>query len=368
MSPLLLLPLSVLLAETPSGAGANAQVRLVQGTAEIRRGKVAAARALATEQALVEAVWQRAEGLLDPQRRKEALRRSLGVKVRELIARFRTRKVQREGGKLTVLLEVTVDDAALTRRLGALGVPLLAPGVLLVAHCDAGPLREPLGAALARVGIRSVQGPWSALMVPAQVAAVRARPEAALVRARQAQTRAAVVASCHPEPPQVVAPGSTAVRLRLLVTLHAVGSATPILWQKDATAMALGADVAAAARAALDRALLRLTPGLSRELPRQLPAGPRRAIGLQILGALPLQATLGLADRLSREIEGVEEALPDRFARGETWLRVLTTLDLPGLRLALGRVTPPQGFQLSAQIVQPQGHLALFARLVEEQP
>lgn len=370
MSMTLVLAGALLATQTPASPapGARAPIHLVSASAKIQRGKTWLARARATDQALLLAVWQRAEGLLAPERRKEALRRSLGVKVRELVARYRTRKVEREGGTLTVRLEVTVDEAALRRRLRALGIPLLAPGVLLLAHCDAGPLGEPLTAALASAGIRGISGPWLAQTVPAQVAAVRTRPETALARAKQADSRAALVASCHPEPAEKVAPGVLAVRLRVLLSLHGAGGPTPTLWQKDATATALGADAAIAARNALERAVSRLASGLVRDLPRQLPAGPRRALRLQILGALPLPAVLGLADRLPREVPGVEEAHPHRFARGESWLRVMTTLDLAGLRLALGRVTPPPGFELSAQIVQPGGQLALAARLVEEKP
>lgn len=361
---------ALFLGETPAPPtpGARIEVRLVSGSAEIQRRRVGAARIRATNQALREAVWQRTAGILASERRTEALRLRLGQNVRELIARYRTRKVQRQAQTLTVLLEVTVDETALTRRLAALGVRILAPGVLLLAHCDAGPLREPLVAAFVSAGIRPVTGPWHDLAVAAQVAAARARPEAAQARARQAETRAAVVASCHREPGRIVGPGVVAERLRVLVTLHAVGAATPILWQRDAAATALGPDSAAAAKEALSRALGRLSPGLVSALPRQLPPGPGRALRVQILGALPVPAILVLAGRLSRELPGVEEALPDRFARGEAWLRVITTLDLPGLRQALGRLTPPAGFLLSTQIVQPGGRLTLSARLAEESP
>ncbi|MDY0003034.1 MAG: hypothetical protein RBU30_17170 [Polyangia bacterium] len=341
---------------------------MVSGSAEIRRGRVGPARFQATQAALLDAVWQRAAALLAPEHRKETLRRSMGVKVRELIARYRTRKVLREAKTVTVRLEVTVDEAALRRRLAALGIPLLAPGVLLVAHCDSGPMGEALTAALASSGIRAVPAPWSSATTPAHVAEVRARPEAALAKAREAETSAALVASCHPEPGQAVAPRVTSARIRVLVTLHGARAASPTIWQQDASATSLGPDAASAAREALKRALSRLARPLATELPRQLPAGPRRALRLQILGALPLQAALGLAGSLPREAPGVEAAHPDRFGRGETWLKVYTTLDVSGLRQALGRVTPPPGFTLSAQVVQPGGQLALSARLSEENP
>jgi hypothetical protein len=370
MSPSLILVGALLLGETSAAAPglAGAQSHLVAGTATIKRGRARRARTVATERALEDAVWQRASSLVAKARRSEALRRQLGRKVRELIARFRTRQVRREGAQLTVLLSVTVDEVALKRRLGALGVPVLAPGVLLLASCDDGPLGQPVAAALAAAGIRTVPGPWLPLAVPAQVAAVRARPGVAVGRARTAGVRVAVVASCHPEPPRTPAPGATGVRLRVLVTLHATSSAIPTLWRTESSAVALGADREAAARAALGRAVARLLPTLERGLPRHLPAGPGRTLRLQVLGALSLPAALALADRVGREVPGVEAVLPVRLARGETWFLVRTVLDLAGLRHALGRLAPPAGVQLATQIVQPGGHLALSARLVEEQP
>lgn len=160
----------------------------------------------------------------------------------------------------------------------------------------------------------------------------------------------------------------TGVRVRVLVTLHAAGSAIPTVWQVDSAAVALGGDRGAAARAGLARAVARLVPRLGQELPRRLPAGPARTLRVQVLGALALPGVLTLGARASREVTGVQAVVPRKLARGETWFDVHTVLDPAGLREALARLTAPSGYSLTAQIVQPGGHLALTARLLEEQP
>ncbi len=348
-------------------ASSGTRVQRITAEARVRRGRVRRARYMATQRALVEAVWRRLQSWVAPRQRTSRLRRSLGRRVRPLIARYRTKRLHRDGTRLYVTLAVTVDDQALKARLRRLGVRLLAPGVLVLSHCTAGKLAPPLVRTLKQSGVRAVLGPWPPLARDGIAAAARDDPRLAARRAREAGTRVALVATCVASPARPLN-GTTQLRARvdLRLTLHTVGALTPVLWQLDVPAEAVAATAKAARRGAFERAAHALSYRLTRALPSRLPDGPARRLRLRLAGGLPVADQLTLARRLAREVPGVRSVTPARFATGQTWLTVATVHGLGALKRALDRLPPPAGWTWRTQVVRPAGYLALTLTVKED--
>jgi hypothetical protein len=298
---------------------------------------------------LLEAVWRWVKPQLASGQGHARLRRLLARRVRKLIRRFRTRKVARRGGTLTVLLAVTVDEAAVRDRLRALKVRLKQPGVLLVAQCDAQPLAAALTRSLAGESIRVVPGPWPADQRAAMVQAAAGRPGVVRPWARQAHAAVVVVARCETRARgRIVAAGVTGVRTRLVVEAYAPRGRSGvhrILWLEQA-AYAHDADVQKAGGLAAARALAKLARRLGPALAPVLPAGLTRTLLVRLRGSLRLSTLLKITRQLSVQLQGVHAVTPRRFARGVTWLAVQTLYDPARLEQILTTFRPPPGWQL----------------------
>ncbi len=333
--------------------------------APIRRGRVRRARHRATQRALLDAVWQRLTPWVAPSQRTPKLRQALARRVRRLIARYRTKERRRVKGRLRVTLAVTVDDAALRKRLRQLGVRLRSPGLLLLTHCAAGDPQPALDPGLRRAGVRLRPGPWSAAQRARLVAAVRRDAREAVARARAQRAHGAVVISCRPAPATPL-PGTASRRgrVRLTATFHVVGANAITSWKVVSTGAGFGADPARARRAALDRAAQELGRRLGRELAVRLPAGPMRRLRLRLRGGLPVAAQLRLGAALAR-LEGVRTATPRRFRRGETWFALRTVHALDALKKRLAQAPLLDGWSWRVRVVRPAGYLDLQAKLEE---
>jgi len=323
---------------------------------------------VATHRALLEAVWRRTLPLLASAKGHKRLRRQLSRNVRRLIARYRTRKVTRGGGRLTVLLAVRVDRAALRKRLRTLGARLKLPGVLVLVDCSEATVATAVHRALAVAGIRPVAGPWPVAERAAVARAALAKPTQAVVRMRAANAVAVVLVSCRTQNlGKIVDAGVIGVsaHVKAVAYVPALGKGPRRLLEVKKTAHGHHADVKQATRTALALACGRLAPGLGRELPHRLPAGAVRTLMVRLRGGLGLGTQLRLTAQMVSQVKGVVSVKPRRFVRGETWLAVRTTNDLQSLRQALIALTPPAGWRLTVS-AGSTGTLELKAELKEE--
>lgn len=342
---------------------------LISGSARVVRGRVRRARGEATHRALLAAVWRQTLPLLAGPEGHKRLRQQLSGNVRRLIARFRTRKVTRAGGQLTVLLAVRVDSGALRQRLRSLGARLKLPGVLVLADCAEETVAASVRRALAGVGIRPVTGPWPAAEQLQVARAALARPGSALTRMRATSAVAVVLVSCRSKTQGKVAEAGVTGVSALVKALAYVSDpprAPRRLLSLKETAHGHHADVKQATRLALTRACGRLAAGLARELPHRLPSGAARTLLVRLRGGLGLGTQLQLARRMVSEVGGVTSVSPTRFVPGETWLAVRTTNDPTSLRQALTALTPPSGWRLTVAIGPLPGSLELKAELKED--
>jgi len=347
----------------------NSDVVLITGTARISRGRVRRARGAATHRALLAAVWRQVQPRLASTQGQRRLKQQLSKGVRQLIKRFRTRKVTRAGRELTVLLAVTVDKSALGARLLALKVPLKKPGVLLVAFCDDGQLAPAFTRALRSMSIRVVAGPWPEERRAAMVQIAKTNPAAILPWARTANAAVVVVVRCESRTlSRVAATGVIGVRSKLVAVALAPQGHGNVrqLMRLDQTGLSHDVDVKKAGQAALVRALRRLAPRLATALPPTLPTGLTRTLLVRLQGPLGLATLLKLTRQIGAQLPGVSAVTPRRFGRGVTWLAVRTTCDPSALQQILTTVRPPPGWLLRVSKGPRPGTVDIRAELTED--
>jgi hypothetical protein len=348
-------------------------VLLIEGTARIVRGRVRRARGAATHRALLAAVWRQVEPRLATIQGRGRLKRLLSRRVRRLIKRYRTRKVTRDGRLLKVLLAVTVDEPALRARLGALKVRLKRPGVLVLAHCEAGPMAKALTGALGSMSIRTVTGPWSDQQRAAMVITASARPAALLPWARKVHAQGVVLARCETRAlSKIAAAGVTGVRAKVVAVAYALGgsgrgrASVRQLLRIEQVGIAHHADSKLAESAALTRGLGIVARRLGLELPPRLPMGLTRTLLVRLRGPLGLGSLLNISRQIRLQLPGVQAVKPRRFRRGVTWLAVQTIYDPSRLQQILTTVRPPSGWLLHVGKGPRPGTVDVRAELTEE--
>lgn len=348
-------------------------IQLIEGSARIVRGRVRRARGAATHRALLEAVWRRVLPRLASNKGHKRLKRLLSRRVRRLIKRYRTRKVTRAKRKLTVLLAVTVDETALGARLVALKVRLLRPGVLVLAHCEAGSMAKALTGALGSMSIRTVTGPWSDQQRAAMVKTARARPAALLPWARKVHAVAVVLARCETTVlSKITAAGVTGVRTKVVAVAYALGKrgrgrvTVRRLLRLEQSGLAHHSDTKKAGGAALTQGLGTLARRLGRLLPPRLPTGLIRTVLVRLRGPLGLATLLKLTRQIRLQLPGVHAVKTRRFGRGVTWLAVQTLYDPSRLQQILTTVRPPQGWLLRVGKGPKPGTVDIRTELTEE--
>jgi len=348
-------------------------VGLIEGSARIVRGRVRRARGAATHRALLEAVWRQVLPRLASAKGHRRLKRLLSRRVRRLIKRYRTRKVTRRGGRLTVLLAVTVDEPALAARLTALKVRLLKPGVLVLSHCQEGAMEKGLMGALRSGSIRVVTGPWSAQARAAMVQTAVGQPDALIPWAREVHAAAVVLARCETRVlSNIAAAGVAGARVKLVVVAYAVGgrgrgrAKVRQLMRLEQLGLGHHADSKLAAQAAFGKALAKGARRLAQQLPPQLPTGLTRTLLVRLRGPLGLANVLKMTRQIQLQLPGVQAVKPRRFKRGVTWLAVQTIYDPSRLQQILTTVRPPQGWLLHVGKGPRPGTVDVRAELTEE--
>ncbi len=350
-------------------------VMLIEGSARIVRGRVRRARGAATHRALLAAVWRRVQPRLASAKGHRRLKRLLSRRVRRLIKRYRTRKVTRLKRHLTVLLAVTVDETALRARLTDLKVRLLKPGVLVLAHCDEGPIAKALVASLRAMSLRVVTGSWSAQQRAAMVQTARVRPEALTPWARKVHSAVVVLAHCESRVlSKIAAAGVTGVRAKVVAVAYAVGGrgrrrpTVRQLMRLSQTGLGHHVDAKLAARSALTEAIGKGARRLGRQLPPRLPTGLTRTLLVRLRGPLGLATLLKITRQIQMQLPGVHAVKPRRFVRGVTWLAVQTIYNPSRLQQIMTTVRPPPGWLLQVGKGPRSGTVDVRAELTEESP
>jgi hypothetical protein len=326
------------------------------------RGRLAAARNRATAEALEAAVWLRAQPLLHGVRGTKRIQAALAKGTRKLVARYRTVKTERQGKRLVVTLLVTVDRAALRRRLRELGVTPPPPGILVTSACGLADLAPTLRRSLQDAGIATLDPPASPsapASAPAPAPAPAAAPAPApaldgaalLAQHRDRGVGVLIHAACREAVAgRIPEAGVIGVAGKVLITVHAAltPEATPReLLRLEALRYGHDADARAAATAAVAQALAALAPRFAAALGPRLPAGLARHVFLRVRGALSLAEQLDLAQRIATTIKDVSAVTPRRYARGEVILAATTRQDAPALRRALAALPALPGWRLT---------------------
>lgn len=345
-APALLLTLLPLLGAPP--APALAEPVEVTGSAPVMRGRLAPARNRATAEALEAAVWLRAQPLLHGVRGTKRIKAALARGTRKLVARYRTVKTERQGKRLVITLMVTVDRAALVRRLRELGVTPPPPGILVTSACGLADLAPTLRRSLQDAGIVTLDPPAPA---PAAAPAPALDGAALLAQHRDRGVGVLIHAACSDAVAgRIPDVGVVGVAGKVVITAHAALTAEAApreLLRLEALRYSHDADARVAATTAVAHGLAVLSPRFAAALGPRLPVGLARHVFLRVRGALSLAEQLDLAQRIATTIKDVSAVTPRRLARGEVILAATTRQDAAALRRALAALPALPGWRLT---------------------
>lgn len=295
------------------------------------RGGTRRARRLATREALRAAVWRVSRRWVDATDQTPSLRARLLRRVRPLVSWYRTRRRGRHGHAYRVVIDVTLDQAALRARLARIGAPLHPPGVAVVLRCGGG----------APVGTPPDVSPWL------RAAGVRVvEPGSASVRFEATCRWSPAVEIGAPKAPGIGAASAVRVRVRVAGALRVAGKTRALLWRGAETAVGVGAGETLARRDGVARALRALGQALKHALPARLPRGVGRGLWLRLRGGAPLGVQLAFGRRVARALPSVWQVAPARVRRGETWFRLVATSGARAVGRDLGGLAPPTGWRL----------------------